>query len=181
MATPKFETVMECIQDIRKVRTQTAANARDELRVAQAMLNDRDFVVDVYGKSGVVGQYCPYLEMRTMLANAIREVTHMSQKESTELAMGYTYDRNAAQSMVNFSKQYVLTYTETGRKLPLGCREHSNISLLQKHKEAKISSFPMPTSVDADGNKVYASKTSITPEYDTMRVIGTCPAHLKNR
>ena len=34
--------------------------------------------------------------------------------------------------MINISKQFIHTYLETGRKLPLGGREKSNISLVNK-------------------------------------------------
>lgn len=164
-------TVRELIKDIQEHRTQTSANAKDELRVAMAMLNDPTYVVDVYSKNGVVGQYCPYREVRDMCANIIKDTTKMSAKEATELAEGYQFDRAAAQTMINFSKEYVNTYVETGRKLPLGGRSKSNVQLAIKTKEAKLNSFPTATSVDANGNKVYTHGIGkMSPEHNTIKV-----------
>ena len=50
-----MDTVRELVNEINNTRTQTSASAKDEVRVMKAMLNDPDFKVDVYGKSGVEG------------------------------------------------------------------------------------------------------------------------------
>ena len=176
-----FNTVKEIITNIAETRTQTSANSKDEVRVAQAMLNDPTFVVDIYNKHGVSGQYSPYTDTRAMIADIIKDTTKISAKEAEELSSTYTFNKNAAQTMINFGKEFVNTYLQTGRKLPLGTRETSNCALIRKHKEAKVNSFPMASAIDADGNKVYTSSpASMTPAYDTIKVSGTCPAHLKN-
>ena len=174
-------TVRDLINDITSTRTQTSANSKDELRVAQAMLNDPTYVVDIYGKTGVTGQYSPYADTRMMVADMIKDTAKISMSEAQELANNYVFNKTSAQAMINFSKEFVNTYLETGRKLPLGCRERSNCSLLKKSKEAKVNSFPVPTAVDAEGNKVYNTSAGMTPAYDTIKVFGTCPAHLKNK
>ena len=73
-------TVMELVKEINETRTQTSASAKDELKVMQAMLNDREFVVDVYGKTGVIGQYCPSDDAHAMAANIIKGATKMTTK-----------------------------------------------------------------------------------------------------
>ena len=173
-------TVKELIDSIASTRTQTSANAKDENKVALAMLNDPTYVVDVYGKNGVVGQYSPFAETRSMVADIIKDTTRISANEAQELANGYLFNKGSAQVMVDFSKEFVNTYLQTGRKLPLGCRETSNCSLIKKSKEAKVNSFPVPVAVDANGNKTYNTTASMTPAYDTIKVSGSCPAHLKN-
>ena len=177
----KETTVRDIIKNIKETRTQTSASKDAELRVAQAMLNDPSYVVDIYNKNGVVGQYSPYAETRTMVAEIVKDTAHISAKEAEELSQKYTFSKSTAQTMINFSKEFINTYLECGRKLPLGTRETSNCALIRKHKESKVNTFPMASAVDANGEKVYTtSPGTITPEYDTIRVIGSCPAHLKN-
>ena len=79
-------TVRSLIEDINATRTQASASAKDEIKVMRAMLNDPTYKVDVYGKSGVEGQYCPYDEARAMISSILKDTTRMSTKESEELA-----------------------------------------------------------------------------------------------
>ena len=182
MAKQEFQTVEELIKNIQENRTQTSANAKDEVRVAQAMLNDPSYKVDIYSKKGIQGQYCPYEDVRAMCSSVIKDTTKISQAEADGLIKDYQFDRAEAQSMVNFSKEFINTYIQTGRKLPLGGRERSNVQLAIKTKEAKIASFPAATSVDSDGNKVYStSQGKFVPEHDTIKVYSSCPAWLQNR
>ena len=176
----EFTTVAELIAEISATRTQTSANAKDETRVAMAMLNDPTYVVDIYNKDGISGQYSPFADTRSMVADIIKDTTKVSSNEAQELANNYQFSKSGAQTMVAFSKEYINTYLQTGRKLPLGCREKSNCALVKKEKEAKVSSFPVPTAIDGNGNKTYNTAASMTPAYDTIKVTGSCPAHLKN-
>lgn len=174
-------TVKELVEDIKASKTQTSANAKDEVKVMKAMLNDPTYKVDVYSKKGVTGQYCPYEETRGVVTDILKSTTRMSNKEATELASTYEFDNKGAQAMVNLSKEFINTYVETGRKLPLGGREDSNISIASKIKEAKISSFPMATSVNANGEKVYsATPGRLIPEHKTLKVYSPVPAWIKN-
>ena len=68
-------TVKDLIANIAETRTQVSANSKDELRVAQAMLNDPTYKVDIYTNKGIVGQYCPYDEARRMCASIIKDAT----------------------------------------------------------------------------------------------------------
>ena len=174
-------TVKELIKLIADTRTQTSANAKDENRVAVAMLNDPTFSVDVYKKDGIVGTYSPYEDARIMVAGIIKDTAKISDSEATKLASEYQFGKSEAQTMINFGKEFINTYLETGRKLPLGCREKSNCSLVRHVKEARTNSFPVPTGVDASGNKTYGTTTGTTPEYNTIKVSGACPTHLKNK
>ena len=172
-------TVKALIKEIAETRTQSSANAKDEVRVAQAMLNDPSYKVDVYSKKGVIGQYCPYDESRAMCASIIKDTTKVSTKEAEELASCYQFSKNDAQTMINFGKEFINTYTQTGRKLPLGGRAKSNVALQLKQKEAKMSSFPSVT-VDAAGNKVYStSQGKMVPAHNTLKVSGGAPLWLR--
>ena len=154
--------VRELVNEINETRTQTSASAKDEARVMQAMLNDDSFVVDVYGNKGVKGQYCPYEESRTMIANIIKSTTKINAKEAEDLANAYEFGKQESTIMVGLSKEFVNTYIETGRKLPLGGREHSNISIAKKVKPEKAS----------DSGKV-------TPSHNGLKVYSGCPSWLK--
>lgn len=174
-------TVKEIIANIAETRTQTSANTKDENRVAMAMLNDPTYVVDIYNKEGVSGQYSPYTETRDMISNILKDTAKISEGEAKKLAENYQFDKKNSQAMINFGKEFVLTYLQTGRKLPMGCREKSNCSLIKITKEARTNSFPVPNGVDANGEKIYTTTTGTTPAYESIRVSGACPAHLKNK
>ena len=79
-----MSTVMDLVKEINTTRTQESASAKDEIRVMQAMLNDKDFKVDVYDKNGVSGSYCPYEESRIMLSSIIKDTTKINSAEASE-------------------------------------------------------------------------------------------------
>ena len=147
-----MDSVRELINEINTTRTQASSKAKDEVRVMKAMLNEPEFKVDVYGKSGVEGQYCPYEESRIMVSNIIKNTTKVSQQEAMSLANSYEFGNQEATIMVGLSKEFINTYIETGRKLPLGGREKSNISIAKKIKEARIGNTPKKVGVNADGS-----------------------------
>ena len=173
-------TVKEVINDINNTRTQESASTKDEIRVMRAMLNDPTFKVDVYGRSGIEGQYCPYEESRTLITNIIKDTTKMSTKEAAELSSNYEFGKQESVIMVGLSKEFINTYMETGRKLPLGGRATSNISIAKKTKEARPNNFPVKVGVNDDGTDKYETRDSgIIPAHGSLRVYSSCPAWLK--
>lgn len=173
-------TVMELVKEIDETRSQRSASAKDEVRVMRAMLNDSEFVVDVYGKGGVIGQYCPYDDARAMVANIIKGTTKINTKEAELLADNYEFTKQDANTFINISKEFVNTYVETGRKLPLGGRERSNISLSKKVKEERSNNFPKKVGVNDDGSDKYEScGEGIIPAHNSLRVHSSCPPWLK--
>lgn len=174
------ENVKQLVEDIDKNRTQASASAKDEVRVMRAMLNDKDFKVDVYGKSGVEGEYSPYEESRIMVSNIIKSAANVPANEATELANKYEFSKQDSTIMVGLAKEFVNTYLETGRKLPLGGRKDSNISIMKKMKKEKISSFPVKVGVNEDGSPKYeTSKGGKIPAHATLQVFSSCPSWLK--
>ena len=176
-----MDSVRELINEINTTRTQTSASAKDEIRVMRAMLNEPEFKVDVYGKSGVEGQYCPYEESRMMVSNIIKDTTKIPTKEAMELANNYEFGKQEATIMVGLSKEFINTYIETGRKLPLGGRETSNISIAKKVKEERVGSTPRKVGVNADGTDKYESvaDSSPIPAHGSLKVYSGCPSWLK--
>ena len=70
-----MESVKTLVKEIKEGLAQQSSSQKDEIRVMRAMLNDPTYKVDVYGKTGIEGQYCPYEESRTMVANIIKDTT----------------------------------------------------------------------------------------------------------
>ena len=175
-------SVLNLIKEINDTRTQTSASAKDEVRVMRAMLNDPTFKVDVYGRSGVEGQYCPYDEARSMVSTIIKDTTKISAKEAADLAANYTFGKQEATAMIGIAKEFVNTYVETGRKLPLGGRADSNISLAKKVKEARTNSFPKKVGVNDDGSDRYETvDDGMIPAHKSIKVYSSCPSWLTKK
>ena len=175
-----MDSVRELINEINTTRTQASSKAKDEIRVMKAMLNEPNFKVDVYGKSGVEGQYCPYEESRIMVSNIIKNTTKISQQEAMNLANSYEFGNQESAIMVGLSKEFINTYIETGRKVPLGGREKSNISIAKKVKEERVGNSPRKVGVNADGTDKYENTPSAPiPEHGSLRVYSSCPSWVK--
>ena len=136
----------------------------------------------VYDKNGVSGSYCPYEESRIMLSSIIKDTTKINSAEASELAYNYEFGKKESTIMVGISKEFVNTYIETGRKLPLGGREKSNISLAKKVKPAKANTYPKKVGVNADGTDKYETvNEGMIPEHNSIRVFGSCPSWVKQK
>ena len=162
-----MENVKLLVKDIKENLDKKTASQKDERSVMKAMLNDPNFKVGVYSKAGKVDEYSPYEDSRKLFANVISTTTKMSGSEALELAKGYEVTKSDADSMINISKEFVNTYLNTGRKLPLGGRETSNISLIKKEVAQRETRVPNQ------------DKTALIPAHDSAKVYGSCPAWLK--
>lgn len=170
----------ELIKQFNEEKTQAGANAKCEIEVMRAMLNDPGYKVDVYGKNGVEGQYCPREDAVSIVTNVLKNTAKLAPGEAVELANSHTFGKSDAAAAVNISKEFINSYLQTGRKLPLGPREKSNISLKLKTKEETVSSFPRKTGVDENGKPIYERTTGDRiPSYNTISVSSTCPPWLK--
>lgn len=174
-----MEDVKALVHEIATTRTQQSASRKDEVRVMLAMMNDRDFKVATYDKPGEPEYYCPAEDLRGALANQIHKTTKMSLPEATSLANEYEYVKSDAVTQVAVSKEFINTYMDTGRKLPLGCRESSNVHLVQKKVEECERTYPKKVGVNADGSDRYEKATTHVPAHNSIRVISTCPSHVK--
>ena len=173
-------TVRELVKQINDNRTQASASTKDETRVMKAMLNDPTYVVDVYGKSGVEGQYCPYEDARKLVSTIIKDTTKVTSQEANELARRYEFSTRDANIMIGISKEFANTYLETGRKLPLGGREKSDIAIARKTKSERVNSFPKKVGVDSEGKDIYeVTGEGIIPEHYSLKVYSSCPAWVK--
>ena len=174
--------VRAMVDEINNTRTQTSANTKDENRVMRAMLNDPTFKVDIWGRNGIEGQYCPYEEARTLVANILKDTAKISTTEANDLASHYEFGKQESNIMIGISKEFLNTYIETGRKLPLGGRETSNISIAKKVKESRSNSFPRKIGVNEDGTDKYETVTEgDIPTPGSLKVYSSAPSWLNNK
>lgn len=174
-----MSTVQNLVKEIHDNLQQKSASRKDEVSVMKAMLNDKEYKVDIYGKDGVSGTYCPAEDAREMVAGIIQTAAKVPAAEAKELAANYEFKKSDAETSVNLSKEFVNTYLETGRKLPLGGRAKSNISLEGKHVEESTILCPTKIGVGDDGKDMYDRKPRTIAAHDSVKVYGSCPAWLK--
>lgn len=174
MAKSKVE---ELLHDINVNLSQRSASQKDEVRVMQEMLNDKTYVVGEYSKDGKVGEYCPSADARKLVTSIVANGAKVPMAEAKAIGENYEFSRTDANTMVNLSKEFINTYVQTGRKLPLGGREKMNTSLALKSVETRRKTLPETPLTKASG-KVNAE--IIIPGYDTIKAQGGCPRWVKN-
>ena len=184
-----MQKVKDLINEIKQERENTknsnhynTRSIRDEVSVMKAILNDKEYEVSIYNNNGLVGTYNPSKSIRNMMGNIIAETTGISKIESEMLMDNYEFSNSNAKDMINFSKEFINTYLKTGRKLPLGFREKSNISLVQKIIPEKTVYSPEEIGEDKDGNKIFKnSKETKLKEYESIKVYNPYPLWMKNQ
>lgn len=172
-------TVAALLEEINSNLSQTSSSRKDELRVMQAMLSDPSYEVSVYGRDGIEGTYNPTLDFRAMCASIISNAAKVPTAEATQLMDDYVVRKSEAESMINISKEFVNTYMKTGRKLPLGAREKSDVSLSLKKVEVSTRMYPQKVGVNDDGSDRYSKTPTTIPAHESMRVHAPCPAWVK--
>lgn len=169
-----MENVKALLKEIKSNLSQTSASQKDEVAVMRAMLNDTKYVVDVYGSKGKEGTVCPAEEARAFLRDTLAGAAKISSKEAQYIADNYEFKKSDAEHMVAISKEFVNTYLQTGRKLPLGGRAKSNISLAAKKVDASVRMFPKKV-----GDDKYEKVKVKVPGYESIKVVGPCPKWVK--
>ena len=162
----------DIIKDVKSNVTQCSSSKKDEITVMQAMMNDTNFSVDVYSKGGKVDEYYPSRELRKVVTNVVASTTHIPVKEATELVNANEFTRVDAAAMVNMSKEFVNTYLQTGRKLPLGGRKNSDIELMWKNIEDRTTEIPIKSETGERLN-------TFIPAHGGIKAINPCPEWLK--
>ena len=165
----------ELLKDIKENLSQKSSSQKDEVRVMQSMLNDKEYTVGIYGKEGKEGDYTPAEEYRKMISNVISSTTKITKEEAAQLADKYEASKSDANVMVGISKEFINTYLDTGRKISMGGREQSNISLIGKDVEATVSRYPKKVGVDENGNGIYENAEKQVPAHKSARAIAPCP------
>jgi hypothetical protein len=174
-----MSAVLSLVNEIKDNLSQVSSSNKDEVRVMQAMLNDTEYEVGVYTNAGLKETYNPAKDFRGMLSGIISNTTKISKDESAALVSSYEVTKSDATSMVNVSKEFVNTYIGTGRKLPFGGREKSNIAISGKEVKETIKTYPKKVGVNEDGTGRYESGERRVPSHITAKVYGSCPDWVK--
>lgn len=169
-------TVKDLVKEIHDGLKQKNSSQKDEVRVMQAMLNDTSFKVGVYGKDGKEGEYCPAEDFKSMASSIVASAAKINKKEAEEIISTYEVSKAEASSMVNISKEFINTYLDTGRKLPLGGRETTNFALVARQVEEKTKPCPKKVGVDESGNPIYDTPIKTIPAHTGLKAYSSCPS-----
>lgn len=166
--------VKELLKDIETNLAQRSASRKDEVRVMQAMLNDKTYKVGEYSAEGKVGEYCPREDAVKMVTSILSNGAKISNQEAAKIAEDYEFTKNDATAMVGISKEFVDTYVRCGRKLPIGGRADMSVSLSMKKVPAQEKKLPM--------NKLNASDTTVViPAHASIKAQGGCPKWVRGK
>lgn len=172
-------TVKSLIEEISTNLSQVSSSRKDEIRVMQAMLSDTSYEVNVYNKDGVESTYAPAKDFKDMCSSVIANAAKIPMAEAEKLMENYDVRKGEATAMVNISKEFVNTFLQTGRKLPLGAREKSDVSLSLKKVEASTRLYPTKVGVNDDGSDRYTKAPTTVPAHEAIRVHAPCPEWVK--
>ena len=174
------KNLIQLIKDENQARNRVAASQKDEIAVMRAMINDKDFKVQVYDRNGATDQFIsPSDNARSIGSKILTRTTKMPRAESNTLMSEDEFTNKDAEAFVNISKEFISGYMDTGRKLPLGKREKSDISLSRKIVEPSTKGTPIKVDVDANGNDVWETKTTYRPGHESIRVHAPHPPYIK--
>lgn len=171
--------VNELLKDIKDNLKQRNSSQKDEIAVMQAMLNDTSYKVDVYDKSGVVGQYCPAEDFNAMAASIVSSTAKIGKEEAMSLVENHEVTKAEAKAMVGVSKEFINTYLQTGRKLPLGGREETNFALSTKNVPERTKPCPRRVGIGDDGSGIYETPIKVIPAHVGLKAWSSCPAWIK--
>ena len=177
METQNMKELMNEIKEVTK--KQKAASRVDEIRVMRGMLNDPDYSVSVFDRSkGYIGSRCPRDEAVAFIGSVSSAITGLDSKSAAEIAKDNEFTKKDAIFLIDNAKDFIDTYLETGRKLPIVQNEATQAALIKRHvdsKEKKVSSVLMGNS---SSNKVESGTVTI-PAFDKVVCKSNCPKYLK--
>ena len=174
-----MEKVQDLVNEIKSTISQKTSSNKDEVKIMRAMMNDNSYRVGVYAKDGLVGEYCPAESARELASAILHGAAGLTEKESTVLANNYTFGKTEAKAVVDMSKEFLHTYIHTGRKISLGGRAESDISIGIKEIEPSERPFPKVVGIGDDGKKIYGRGVTKVGKYESIKVYSPCPAWIK--
>ena len=164
-----MEKFQEVFNDVKNGVKQKSSSKKDEIIIMKALMNDTEYSTKIYGTKDGVDIHFPSQELRKVVANAVSDITKIPNKEATELVKNYEFTKSDAQTMVNFSKEFVYQYLQTGRKLPIGGRLDSDVELIWKNIAARKANIPN------NENKIIT-----VPSHGGIRAINKTPNWINN-
>lgn len=183
-------TVLEYINQIRNDRTPNnsenkprkycTTSQKNEVSVCNLMMNDIQYEVPIYSGSGYQGVYNPAQSFRRAISSAMSNMTGIPRIETDRMVREYEFTPAEATEVLNFSKEFINTYLQTGRKLPLGGREKSNVSLKLKQINSGFVTYPVKIGEDDTGKPICETKETYVGGYETIKVYGPWPQWCKD-
>ena len=170
--------VKDLVNEIKETHKQVSSSMKDEIRVMQAMLNDTDYEVGVYGNAGQVGTYNPAKEFRAMQSKIIESTVKISKSEAENLVAGYEVTKSDAAIMVGISKEFINTYLDTGRKISLGGREQYSYTLASKDIPETEKTYQRRIA-NGNGNVTWEPGVKTIPAHKGLKAKSTCPSWVK--
>ena len=175
-----MQSVVDVINTIKGNVKQHSSSIRDEITVMQALMNDKDYGVEVY-KKDEKEMFYPGQEFRGMISDVISSTAKINKDESLALVDKYDFKRSQAQTMVDFNKQFIHSYLDTGRKMKLGGRETSNVSLMKKEFEPGMRRYPSRVGTSDDGRSIMKTNEKWVDGYTGIKASSPCPEWIKNK
>lgn len=180
-------TVAELLYDIRNetssnesLRKYSTPSQKQEVEICNAMMNDTTYEVPIYAGAGYQGIYNPAQSIRRAISSSISHMTGKSRLETDQMVKGYSFTSEEATEILNFSKEFINTYLQTGKKLPLGGRSKSNITLKLKQIEPGFVTYPVKVGNDENGKSICETKEAYVGGYETVKVYGPWPQWCKD-
>lgn len=174
-----MQKLTDLITGIRVGLTQQSASKKDEVEVMQAMLNDTSYEVGVYTKDGLQETFNPSAKAREIVISVLQNTAQLNAEEAKLLGDSHEFSKKEAQNFIDVSKEFINTYTQTNRRLPLGGRENSDVTLIRKEVAESTRAFPYKTGTE-NGKDVFEIRETVTPAHESLKSSGSCPAWLKN-
>ena len=169
----EHENAKKTIAQVAENVTQKSSSRKDEITVMKAMMNDPDFSIDIYDKTGKCGEYYPSREVRKMVSKVLSETARIPSREASELVDNYEFTKADASAMVNLSKEFINTYLKnTGRKMSLGGRATSDIELMWKEIADRTVEIP-----SKDGSRI----RTFIPAHSGIKTMCPCPEWVVNK
>ena len=171
--TVKVKDLMKEIKD----SNPRGGSFKDEVRFMKAMINDDNFKVGIYTSKGKEGDYVPRESAKALVSGIISGAASVPKKEAITISNNYQFTNSDAGNLVRISKEFVNSYTDTGRKLPLGQRENSHITLSKREVAKHKRNYPK--AIEKNGKTTYEISQVEVPAHTTMKALSKCPAHKK--
>ena len=181
-----MQDVKEIIEEIKRKRIESntekkyeTKSQKDEITVMKGILNDPSYEVSIYDKTGCIGIYNPSKEFRSMISGIITNSIGIQPNESKRIMDHYEFSNNDAKVMINFSKEFINSYMQTGRKMSLGGREKSDTSIIKRSIPGGVIKSPEIIGYNENGPIYSNTKETKLEEYETIKVFSPYPQWLK--
>ena len=168
-------SLMQTIEDIKSNVKQHSASTKDEITVMQ------EYESTIYKNSGKTETFAPGREFRGMISDIMSSAAKINKVEAEKLVDGYDFRRSQAEVMVGVAKDFIVNYCDTGRKIKLGGREDSNVSLMKKDYPAGMRRYPTRIGTNTDGSAIMGVGEVWVDGYSGIKASSPCPPWISKK